>query len=118
MSHRGKRVTLACVTGHSGRQVYGIAGERGSHLATTESITGLVGAAQPTTSPWLAGRFQARFERCAAAFQVACIGPARASQAARLQRAQAREHSRFLHDYNDRLFNGMLRASLWCWPAA
>ncbi|CAL5219282.1 g1085 [Coccomyxa viridis] len=58
------------------------------------------------------GRFQARFERCRARFEDVCIGPARAGQEERLGRAEKRERSRFVRDYNDRLFNGLVIASL------
>ena len=59
-----------------------------------------------------AGRFKARFERCRARFGEVCIGPARAGQEERLKRAENRERSRFVRDYNDRLFNGLVIASL------
>ncbi|CAK0744999.1 hypothetical protein CVIRNUC_001589 [Coccomyxa viridis] len=58
------------------------------------------------------GRFKARFERCKARFEEICIGPARAGQQERMGRAERRERSRFVHDYNDRLFNGLVIASL------
>ena len=41
-----------------------------------------------------------------------CIGPARAGQEERLKRAETRERSRFVRDYNDRLLNGLVIASL------
>ena len=41
-----------------------------------------------------------------------CIGPARAGQEERLGRAEKRERGRFVRDYNDRLFNGLVIASL------
>lgn len=59
-----------------------------------------------------AGRFHARFEKCRARFQAACIGPAHAAQEERLQRAQRRETGRFVRDYNDRIFNGLVIISL------
>ncbi|KAK9834025.1 hypothetical protein WJX81_004222 [Elliptochloris bilobata] len=58
------------------------------------------------------GRFHARYERCAAKFEAACIGPARATQAERLARALRRERLRFTQSYNDRLFGGLVVASL------
>jgi hypothetical protein len=68
--------------------------------------------AQLTALRTLAGRFQAKFERCLTRFQEACIGPAHAAQEERLLRAQRRESGRFVRDYNDRIFNGLVIASL------
>ena len=41
-----------------------------------------------------------------------CTGPARAAQEVRLGRAEKRESGRFVRDYNDRLFNGLVIVSL------
>ena len=45
-------------------------------------------------------------------FEAACIGPAHGAAAERLARARKRESARFVHDYNDRIFNGLVIASL------
>ncbi len=45
-------------------------------------------------------------------FEAACIGPAHGAAVERLARAQKRESARFVHDYNDRIFNGLVIASL------
>lgn len=45
-------------------------------------------------------------------FEAACIGPAHSAAVERLARAQKRESARFVHDYNDRIFNGLVIASL------
>ena len=60
----------------------------------------------------LAGRFKARYESCRARFRQACIGPARPGQEERLERAHKRESARFVRDYNDRLFQGLVIVSL------
>ncbi|KAK9908714.1 hypothetical protein WJX75_001863 [Coccomyxa subellipsoidea] len=58
------------------------------------------------------GRFQANFDRCKAEFDAACIGPAHGAAGERLSRAQRRESARFVRDYNDRIFNGLVIACL------
>ncbi|CAL8460728.1 g259 [Coccomyxa elongata] len=58
------------------------------------------------------GRFQAKFNKCKVEFEAACIGPAHGAAVERLARAQKRESARFVHDYNDRIFNGLVIASL------
>lgn len=58
------------------------------------------------------GRFQAKFDRCKAEFDAACIGPAHGAAGERLSRAQRRESARFVRDYNDRIFNGLVIACL------
>ena len=60
----------------------------------------------------VAGRFQAKFDRCKAEFEAACIGPAHGAAGERLARAQRRESARFVRDYNDRIFNGLVIACL------
>ncbi|KAK9868066.1 hypothetical protein WJX84_001038 [Apatococcus fuscideae] len=57
----------------------------------------------PSTS-----RFAAHYQRCRLKFDVGCIGPARADQAGRLDKAWKREERRFRQDYNDKLFNGLI----------
>lgn len=42
----------------------------------------------------------------------ACIGPAHRAAGERLSRAQRRESARFVRDYNDRIFNGLVIACL------
>lgn len=54
------------------------------------------------------GRFEDRYNRCRTTFNTLCIGPAYSSQAERLNKAWRREHARFTHDYNDKLFNGLV----------
>ncbi|KAK9810109.1 hypothetical protein WJX72_005008 [[Myrmecia] bisecta] len=54
------------------------------------------------------GRFSDRFARCRANFASLCIGPAHSQQAERLDKAWRREAGRFTHDYNDKLFNGLV----------
>lgn len=54
------------------------------------------------------GRFEDRFSQCQASFERVCIGPAHTGQSERLQKAWRREHTRFKHDYNDKLYNGLV----------
>ncbi|DBA92145.1 TPA: hypothetical protein ACH3X1_015866 [Trebouxia sp. C0004] len=54
------------------------------------------------------GRFEDHFSHCQAAFDLVCIGPAHTGQNERLQKAWKREHTRFKHDYNDKLYNGLV----------
>ena len=88
--------------------------QRQQHPPDCSSLTCLIYTSAPQLDPVLgcAGRFKARFERCKARFEEICIGPARAGQQERMGRAERRERSRFVHDYNDRLFNGLVIASL------
>ena len=53
-------------------------------------------------------KFDVSAERCAAGFEAKCVGPSRATYAARLKRSAERERSAFLQSYNARLLNGML----------
>lgn len=58
------------------------------------------------------GRFAAKYEQCKEKFASRCVGPGRAHNMERLQKAWDRENSRFSHDYNDRLLNGLVFISL------
>jgi hypothetical protein len=58
------------------------------------------------------GRFDAKSADCVAAFDARCVGPAATAQAARLAHALAREKARFRREYNDRLYGGLVVASL------
>ncbi|PNW71646.1 hypothetical protein CHLRE_16g663050v5 [Chlamydomonas reinhardtii] len=57
-------------------------------------------------------KFEAAHRRCAAAFAARCRGPAKQQQAERLDKAWARASKAFGKDYNDRLFTGLVVASL------
>ena len=59
-----------------------------------------------------AARFEARRATTRAAFDAGCVGPAASDAAARLDRVSAREAERFGSAYNDRLFGGLVYASI------
>ena len=53
-------------------------------------------------------KFDVSAERCAAGFEAKCVGPSRATYAARLKRSAERERSAFLRAYHARVLNGMV----------
>jgi hypothetical protein len=57
-------------------------------------------------------RFSARSSLCRATFERQCVGPARPEHAERLEHAIQREGNRFQRDYNDRLYSGLVIATL------
>jgi hypothetical protein len=57
-------------------------------------------------------RFIARSGQCRSKFQQQCIGPARPELEERLEHAIQRERLRFRKDYNDRLYSGLVVATL------
>ncbi|PNH07580.1 hypothetical protein TSOC_005957 [Tetrabaena socialis] len=57
-------------------------------------------------------KFESSFHRCERRFLERCTGPAKPPNAERLERAWARARRAFGHDYNDRLFTGLLVAAL------
>ncbi|KAG2451674.1 hypothetical protein HYH02_003454 [Chlamydomonas schloesseri] len=57
-------------------------------------------------------KFESAHRRCVAGFKERCHGPAKQQQMERLDRAWARASKAFGKDYNDRLFTGLLVASL------
>ena len=59
-----------------------------------------------------AARFEARRAATRAAFDAGCVGPAASDAAARLDRVSTREAERFGSAYNDRLFGGLVYASI------
>ncbi len=54
------------------------------------------------------GRFEARYQKCKATFDLQCVGPAKPHNEERLGKAWERESSRFNRDYNERLYNGLV----------
>ncbi|KAG2441877.1 hypothetical protein HXX76_003484 [Chlamydomonas incerta] len=57
-------------------------------------------------------KFESAHRHCAAAFKERCRGPAKQQQTERLDKAWARASKAFGKDYNDRLFTGLVVASL------
>lgn len=58
------------------------------------------------------GRWAARYEKCRAAFESACVGPASAEAQTRLARSHDRELARFTASYNDRLASALTVGAL------
>eukprot|EP00466_Bigelowiella_natans_P001374 jgi/Bigna1/89439/estExt_fgenesh1_pg.C_490077 len=50
--------------------------------------------------------------RCNRTFETECVGPSKASYRARIQKDYAKERSRFMDAYNQKLLNGVTMASL------
>lgn len=59
--------------------------------------------ALPSTS-----RFEKRYNKCKAKFDVRCVGPGREHNLERLSHAWERELARFNKEFNDKLLNGMV----------
>jgi len=57
-------------------------------------------------------RFKARFDDCSLNFHTLCIGPGLAHAVERLAKSWDREYYRFSKDYNERLYNGLVLASI------
>ena len=57
-------------------------------------------------------KFDDSLATCNATWSRRCVGPSRATYAARLSRSAARERTAFLQSYNARLLNGLLVASI------
>uniref|UniRef100_A0A061RA81 Guanylate-binding family protein n=1 Tax=Tetraselmis sp. GSL018 TaxID=582737 RepID=A0A061RA81_9CHLO len=57
-------------------------------------------------------KFEQRSDRCHGAFERGCLGPSLAQYSERLAKARSRARKEFLADYNSRLFQGLLVASL------
>lgn len=58
------------------------------------------------------GRFSSRYQRCEQQFNSRCVGPSKSNAEVRLQHAWDRENARFVHDYNDKLYNGLVILSV------
>lgn len=58
------------------------------------------------------GRFENVYQKCTVDFKKTCVGPALEHHSARLARSWERESSRFSKEYNEKLLNGMIIASL------
>ena len=60
------------------------------------------------------GRFNAKAAFCRRKFDKFCVGPAASTQRQRLEHAQDRERERFVREYNDKLYTGLVGVSLVC----
>lgn len=58
------------------------------------------------------GRFSSRYKKCEQHFNTRCVGPSKSNAEMRLQHAWDRENARFVHDYNDKLYNGLVILSV------
>lgn len=75
--------------------------------ACEEELVGLQSMRLPSLR-----KFDDSAAACNASWSRRCVGPSRATYAARLSRTAARERSAFLQSYNARLLNGLLVASV------
>ncbi|GMH33914.1 hypothetical protein BSKO_01748 [Bryopsis sp. KO-2023] len=57
-------------------------------------------------------RFEGEYQECLNLFQTRCVGPAMTKQKLRLEVAFNREHKRFVNEYNNRLYMGLIIISL------
>lgn len=57
-------------------------------------------------------RFEGEYQQCLHGFEAHCVGPALLKEKSRLELAWQREHKRFILDYNDHLYTGLVILSL------
>jgi hypothetical protein len=89
-----------------------------NELASTRACAGLATAAEDALEAEQraalpsAARFERRYAAARASFDAGCVGPAAPDAMARLDKAADRERARFLADLDDRIFTGVVYASV------